>query len=182
MKKMNDKGFSLIELIIVIAIMAVLIGVLAPQYLKYVEKSRISKAMSNADTVANAITALLIDAAANDDTTYKAIVDAIMNGGTTDENGSPIGFCTVDLANPSASVDNAGSHSQALEDLAAAINAQADSDDLGGKVTFFISDNVPTFTYEMTEGKYGVDYNFTSDDHDYVSENGKFHCYRKANT
>ena len=182
MKKMNDKGFSLIELIIVIAIMAVLIGVLAPQYLKYVEKSRISKAMSNADTVANAITALLIDAAANDDTTYKAIVDAIMNGGTTDENGSPIGFCTVDLANPPASEDNAGSHSQALEDLAAAINAQADSDDLGGTVKFFISDNVPTFTYEMTEGKYGVDYNFTSDDHDYVSENGKFHCYRKANS
>lgn len=28
-KKMNDKGFSLVELIIVIAIMAVLVGVLA---------------------------------------------------------------------------------------------------------------------------------------------------------
>ena len=38
----NNKGFSLVELIIVIAIMAVLIGVLAPQYLKYVEKSRVS--------------------------------------------------------------------------------------------------------------------------------------------
>lgn len=40
--KLNNKGFSLVELIIVIAIMAVLIGVLAPQYLRYVEKSRIS--------------------------------------------------------------------------------------------------------------------------------------------
>lgn len=39
-KKLNNKGFSLVELIIVIAIMAVLIGVLAPQYLKYVERSR----------------------------------------------------------------------------------------------------------------------------------------------
>ena len=173
MKKMNDKGFSLIELIIVIAIMAVLIGVLAPQYLKYVEKSRISKAMSNADTVANAITALLIDAAANDDTTYKAIVDAIMTGGGSNTDNA---YCTVDLSDPSSN------SSQDLVDLANAINAQADSDDLGGQVTFFISDNVPTFTYEMTEGKYGVDYNFTSDDHDYVSENGKFHCYRKANS
>ena len=36
----NNKGFSLVELIIVVAIMAVLIGVLAPQYIKYVEKSR----------------------------------------------------------------------------------------------------------------------------------------------
>ncbi len=41
MKK--NKGFSLVELIIVIAIMAVLIAVLAPQYIKYVEKSRKAK-------------------------------------------------------------------------------------------------------------------------------------------
>lgn len=49
-KLSNNKGFSLVELIIVIAIMAVLIGVLAPQYLKYVEKSKIS---SDADLVAS---------------------------------------------------------------------------------------------------------------------------------
>lgn len=44
----NNKGFSLVELIIVVAIMAVLIGVLAPQYLKYVEKSKVS---ADGDTV-----------------------------------------------------------------------------------------------------------------------------------
>lgn len=44
----NNKGFSLVELIIVIAIMAVLIGVMAPQYIKYVEKSRISSDEDNA--------------------------------------------------------------------------------------------------------------------------------------
>lgn len=41
-KKMDNKGFSLVELIIVIAIMVILVAVLAPQYLKYVEKSRVS--------------------------------------------------------------------------------------------------------------------------------------------
>ena len=48
MKKMNNKGFSLVELIIVIAIMAILIVVLAPQYLKYVERSRNSTDMQTA--------------------------------------------------------------------------------------------------------------------------------------
>lgn len=41
-KSLTNKGFSLVELIIVIAIMAVLVGVLAPQYIKYVDKSRVS--------------------------------------------------------------------------------------------------------------------------------------------
>ena len=55
-KKLNNKGFSLVELIIVIAIMAVLIGVLAPQYLKYVEKSRISSDKDNVSAVVSALT------------------------------------------------------------------------------------------------------------------------------
>lgn len=54
MKKMSNKGFSLVELIIVIAIMAILVGVLAPQYLKYVEKSRHS---ADADTLDSLYTA-----------------------------------------------------------------------------------------------------------------------------
>ncbi len=43
MKKMNQKGFSLIELIIVLAIMAVLVVILAPQFISYIEKSRQEK-------------------------------------------------------------------------------------------------------------------------------------------
>jgi type IV pilus assembly protein PilA len=34
--KKNNKGFTLVELIIVIAIIAVLAAVIAPQYIKYV--------------------------------------------------------------------------------------------------------------------------------------------------
>ena len=51
----NNKGFSLVELIIVIAIMAVLVGVLAPTYLQYVEKSKKSNDVSTVDTIVNAI-------------------------------------------------------------------------------------------------------------------------------
>ena len=54
-KKLNNKGFSLVELIIVIAIMAVLIGVLAPQYLKYVERSRQSADLDTIDQMISAV-------------------------------------------------------------------------------------------------------------------------------
>lgn len=54
-KEMNNKGFSLVELIIVIAIMVILIAVLAPQYLRYVEKSRVA---SDQNTVVEYINAM----------------------------------------------------------------------------------------------------------------------------
>ncbi len=55
MKKMNNKGFSLVELIIVIAIMAILIVVLAPQYLRYVERARNSTDRDNAAALESAL-------------------------------------------------------------------------------------------------------------------------------
>jgi type IV pilus assembly protein PilA len=61
MKKMNNKGFSLVELIIVIAIMAILVGVLAPQFIKYVEQSRESTDISSIDECKKAVETFVAD-------------------------------------------------------------------------------------------------------------------------
>jgi len=50
-RKLGKKGFTLVELIIVIAIIAALVAVLAPQYIKYLDKSRDAALESAANDV-----------------------------------------------------------------------------------------------------------------------------------
>lgn len=109
MKKMNNKGFSLVELIIVIAIMAVLIVVLAPQYLKYVEKSRNSTDVTNATEIVSALqiyasdpdaTTAIPTASFNIEVTSTAATvpagfaqDALKNAGLADSTGALASRC-----------------------------------------------------------------------------------------
>ncbi len=60
-RRKNNKGFSLVELIVVIAIMAVLVGVLAPQLIKYVEKSREATDIQNCDNIVTALKSYYAD-------------------------------------------------------------------------------------------------------------------------
>ena len=69
-ERMNNKGFSLVELIIVIAIMAILAAALAPQLMKYIEKSRVSTDASTCSSIESCVNAAL----ANEDA-YKEIAE-----------------------------------------------------------------------------------------------------------
>ena len=48
---MKNKGFSLVELIIVIAIMAILAAAIAPALIRYIDKSRRSDDVAAAETI-----------------------------------------------------------------------------------------------------------------------------------
>lgn len=59
--KMNNKGFSLVELLVVVAIMVVLVGVIAPSLLGNIEKSKESKDIQTLDSIASACQAAMAD-------------------------------------------------------------------------------------------------------------------------
>ncbi len=61
----SNKGFTLVELIIVVAIIAVLAAVLAPQYLRYVERARQSNDLQIATNLIKATTVAAADPKSN---------------------------------------------------------------------------------------------------------------------
>lgn len=60
-KKINDKGFSLVELIVVIAIMVALVAVVAVAVTRYVAQSRAATDVTNAQTIKSAIQVEITD-------------------------------------------------------------------------------------------------------------------------
>lgn len=101
LRENEEKGFSLVELIIVMAIMAILVGVVASQVIPYMEKSRQSKdqqqlsslctdivsAISQADTDPGDIaTATELSAVGNGAGSWGKVLEGLRSAdGTTDK-------------------------------------------------------------------------------------------------
>ena len=74
----KNKGFSLVELIVVVAIMAVLVGILAPAYLSYVEKTRRGTDENMVEEIRHTV-----EIATADICVYDEVVDKMSGGSVT---------------------------------------------------------------------------------------------------
>lgn len=100
MKKMsqkNNKGFSLVELIVVVAIMAVLMGILVPTLVKNVEKSKKQKDTSAVEEIRTTMVTNLADPLYSD-------LEATITYNGTNSNSKKITITTPDNA-PAATTD-----------------------------------------------------------------------------
>ena len=81
MKKTNNKGFSLVELIIVIAIMAILAGAIAPALIRYIDRSRKSNDINACKSIKTAF-----ETALTNEDLYSELVSTVnytINGNST---------------------------------------------------------------------------------------------------
>ena len=79
----KKKGFSLVELIIVIAIMAILVGVVASQVIPYIEKSRQAKDVETLNNLSSDLVVAITDASTKGDVAGFTITLTGTNGTVT---------------------------------------------------------------------------------------------------
>jgi len=163
-QKINERGFSLVELIIVIAIMAVLIGISAPMYLKYVAKSRMQVAVTKTDNVVNAVTVVLVESQAFSTPAYEELYSHLVG-----LDGAPL---TNPFAVPLEETDEFGK---------LVLDSLSDDEEVEGTIYFKLDANANiAFTFVLTDSTYAVDYNFENPAADYQYHDGPYHVKFKS--
>lgn len=106
MRKSNKKGFTLVELVVVIAIIGILAAILVPTMMNYVKKARLKTANANAKliftTCNNQAADLIADGESVAKFTHQGKVSSIPTSTLGDavkqalrDNGNETGYCDV---------------------------------------------------------------------------------------
>ncbi len=159
-KRLGNKGFSLVELIVVIAIMVVLVGVLAPTLLRSVERSRESTDLQTLDSIREAVVV-----ATSDESVYSEV-----------SNGVIIDLGKGDSASLSSS--DLSSYTKLQEELSATLTSSITMKSTNGKsgniyivitknsaVCVLVSDTKPTDATKLPEDSDAVECARVSDAH-----------------
>ena len=85
----NNKGFSLVELIIVIAIVAILVGIVAANVVRYIEKAHVAADLRLLDGISAAVTYALMDPDVLDDPSSETPIQMIREA-TAASQGVPL--------------------------------------------------------------------------------------------
>lgn len=156
-KKLDNKGFSLIELIIVIAIMAILIGIVGTQVVPYIEKSKQAKDQQIlSGYLTNATTAFASNADTLDDTkaygfTIGTAKDDLAVG---DDPGDKVKDEFYELAGLTKTTpEGGGTASVTLKSITDKMSSKAGKKILGVSITRDANGKV-TVTTNVTEDKY----------------------------
>ncbi len=99
-----QKGFTLIELMIVVAIIGILAAVAIPQYQNYIAKSQVSRVMSETGSIRTAVETCLLDGLAAADCNIGWTNSNLL--GTAESTAAATGQTGLVITWPAAATDN----------------------------------------------------------------------------
>ena len=160
MKKTN-KGFSLVELIIVIAIMAILAGAIAPALIRYIDKSRKSNDVSSCKTIKTAV-----ETALGNEDIYEYLVNNMAGATVTIEvipNRTTMSATAGTVVGSQASGKEALKINGLTKENPDDLNLNISQDDVIAEIGTNIGEKTPKLKYkkEIMMGKSGLDSNVT---------------------